>query len=369
MSSMSSTPPTSSVPSGSEKTLPVALIPAYMPEPALPEIVSELVASGSFQAVLVVNDGSGPAQDALFTAVAALPGVQVLRHAVNLGKGAALKTGMNHAACHFPDSVGVVTLDADGQHAVPDVLAVAAALGEHPAHLVLGVRGFGSGVPLRSRFGNAVTRQALRMVTGQKITDTQTGLRGVPMAMVPELLRLASTGYEFELDMLLRCKYSNRPIHQVGIATIYIENNRSSHFNPLLDSMRIYFVLLRFAASSVITAVIDNLVFALVFSYWGHVAGSQVVGRTAGLLFNYFANKTVVFHSQARVGQSFPRYLLLCVVSGIISYSLLTFIHSVTGIGVVQAKIIAETVIFFFNFVIQRDFIFSGADRPGEAPA
>ena len=132
------------------------------------------------------------------------------------------------------------------QHTATDILKLAAALSTTPNQVVMGARGFDAGVPLRSRFGNMLTRYIMRAVTGQKLGDTQSGLRAVPLSFIPRLLKLRATGYDFELDMLVTCKDSGQRIREVPIETIYIENNRSSHFNPLRDSMRIYFVFIRF---------------------------------------------------------------------------------------------------------------------------
>ncbi|MSU36619.1 MAG: hypothetical protein EXS36_16270 [Pedosphaera sp.] len=161
-------------------------------------------------------------------------------------QGAALKTGLNHAVVEHPGSVVVVTADADGQPAPADILKVASALtAAGDGHLILGVRGFATDVPFRSRFGNSLTRRIMKIVTGQAISDTQTGLRGIPFGFIPALLRLDPNGYDFELDMLVTCRSSGITIQEVPIATIYLNGNRSSHFNPLRDSMRIYFIFAR----------------------------------------------------------------------------------------------------------------------------
>ncbi len=346
-------------PSLSAKTQPAAVIPAYKPSAILPQLVRELLSSNSISAVVVVNDGSGPEYSPIFAEVRELSNVSVLDHAVNLGKGAALKTGLNHVACVFPTSAGVVTADADGQHTAEDILAAADALSSNPHALVLGARQFGGDVPLRSRFGNTVTRYIMHAVTGQKLTDTQTGLRGIPMDFIPELLRSRPTGYDFELDMLVRCKYADRHISELPIATIYIDQNRSSHFNPLLDSMRIYFIFLRFAAASLITAGIDNVAFIFALRFTSTIWVCMVTARLIAAAFNYVANKRGVFHSQATNASVLPKYWLSLLLGGTLSYGLIHLIVTYTKTGVVPAKILAETIIFFFNFVIQRDFVFS----------
>ena len=349
------------------KTQPVVVIPAYRPSRDLPKLVRDIAASDFIGAVVVVNDGSGPEYSDIFESLRAVPGVQVLDHFVNLGKGAALKAGLNFIACNSPQSVGVVTADADGQHTLQDILTTAEGLCANPHSLVLGARHFEGNVPQRSKFGNAATRWIMRAVTGQKLTDTQTGLRGIPMDFVPDLLRSKATGYDFELDMLVQCKYTSRPITEVPVSTIYIDQNRSSHFNPLLDSMRIYFVFIRFSAVSLVTAAIDNLVFVLALNLSSEILLCQAASRLAAGTFQYYANKTGVFHSKAHNTVALPKYLLSGVVTGSLSYALIHLILRYSSLSVVSAKILAESALFFFSFVIQRDFVFSQSQTTSQA--
>src|SRR6266852_2454174 len=217
------------------------LIPAYQPGEALLSLVKAL-AETDLATIVVVDDGSGPEFGAWFRDASACPRVLILRHAVNLGKGAALKTGLNHVLCELPHVAAVVTADADGQHHPEDVCRVAKAVAEHSTELVLGARRFqGGGVPLRSRLGNTATGLLFGLLVGQRLIDTQTGLRGIPIGFAPHLLRVTSNGYEFELDMLVLCKHLGVRMREVEIRTIYLDSNISSHFSPILDSMRIYF--------------------------------------------------------------------------------------------------------------------------------
>ena len=123
------------------------------------------------------------------------PSATLLRHAVNLGKGAALRTGINHILTHGPEeAVGVVTADADGQHLALTSSRVAEELSREPDSSDPGVRSFQDDVPLRSRIGNLLTRNLVRAVIGRKMSDTQTGLRGIPDALARDLLRLPCRG-------------------------------------------------------------------------------------------------------------------------------------------------------------------------------
>jgi putative flippase GtrA len=332
------------------------LIPAYKPEPTLADFVRTLISAGA--RTVVIDDGSGPDFASVFDAVQRSGCTVILRHAVNLGKGAALKTGLNYVACNDPAGVGVVTADADGQHTVEDVVAVAQSLATSPRCLVLGVRGFEGELPLRSRIGNAATRHLMRWIVGQEISDTQTGLRGIPLALIPRLLLIPHQGYEFELEMLLICKYEGIRIVETGIQTIYLDGNRSSHFNPWVDSFRIYFVLLRFTLVSLVSAILDNVVFAAVFLCWPNVATAQIAGRVLATLFNFWGNRNTVFRSQEQIGRTLSKYLLLVAASGGMSYALIHLFTWSGAMGVYLAKILAETILFFSNFVVQRDFVF-----------
>jgi putative flippase GtrA len=344
------------------------LIPAYRPSDSLLDVVRAL-AQKSLPHIVVVDDGSGPEFRDLFTRVAELPGVELLRHATNLGKGAALKTGLNHLLCRYPGLIGVVTADADGQHHPDDIQRVAESLVAHPESLVLGCRTFRGEVPLRSRIGNVATSAIMHALMGRKMSDTQTGLRGIPEAFAPRILRLEANGYEFELEMLLAAHRWGIPLVEEPIRTIYQPGNPSSHFNPIVDSMKIYFILLRFGSVSLLTALLDNLVFILALHQGGSILLSQALGRTVGLAFNYTMVRSSVFYSHQRHKAVLPKYLLLALVSGTASYGGIRLLSATLGIATVPAKLAVESLLFLVNFAVQRLFIFKPEDRSREPEA
>jgi glycosyltransferase involved in cell wall biosynthesis len=341
------------------------VIPAYKPSAALVDLVRTL-SKTALPAVVIVDDGSGPEYREVFAQASALPRVELLRHAVNLGKGAALKTAFNHVLCAYPDIAGVVTADADGQHHPDDIRRVAETLMERPGALVLGSRQFEGDVPLRSRIGNVATRGIMHALLGQKLTDTQTGLRGIPAELLPRLLQIESRGYEFELEMLIAAHHLEIPVVEEPIRTIYEPGNKSSHFNPIVDSMKIYFVLLRFGSVSMITALLDNLIFYLAYRRTGHVLGAQVLARVFAVTFNYTMVRGSVFYSRQRHKAVLPKYLGLVVVSGTASYGGIRWLAASFGIGAVAAKLLVETFLFFVNFAVQRAFIFKPQESAGE---
>jgi glycosyltransferase involved in cell wall biosynthesis len=334
------------------------LIPAYVPEASLPQTAAALL-KRPFLAVVVVNDGSPVSCEALFDQLRAMPRVHVLVHAKNLGKGASLKTGLGYIASSFPGCAGVITADADGQHSARDILRVAEQLAANPKALVLGARRFDSATPLRNRLGNQLSRLAVGLVVGQWLKDTQTGLRGIPRRLFDRLQAIPASGYDFELDMLTAAKHAGCEFAETPIETIYLSGNRSSHFNPLLDSMRVYFVLLRFGFVSLQTALLDNIVFLGVFSVGGGLLLAQAGGRLTGMLYQYSAARRAVFLSDESHRKTLPKYVLLATASGVTSYLLIRWLWLVAGVAVLPAKLLAETAMFFVNFAVSRDFIFT----------
>ncbi|MCH5276393.1 MAG: bifunctional glycosyltransferase family 2/GtrA family protein [Desulfovibrionaceae bacterium] len=343
---------------------PVALIPAYKPEPAILDTARALLASRRIAHVVVVNDGSGAEYDPFFRELTDM-GATVLRHPANLGKGMALRTGLKHIARAFPRSVGVVTLDADGQHLVKDVLATAARLLENPRALILGCRSFGQNTPLRSRMGNITTRLVMRVLAGLNISDTQTGLRGIPLFLVPKLLRLRTTGYDFELDMLILAKKERIPVAEVPIDTVYIDGNRSSHFHPLLDSMKIYLVFLRYNLSSLLTAGVDYAVFMTCTMLGLTLAPSMALGRGCSWAVNYGINRSFVFPSD-KGWQSLMPYLLFEISMAMLAYIGIDFLHRTLSLPVYGAKVLVESSLYLLTFTVQREIVFGPAACPRE---
>jgi glycosyltransferase involved in cell wall biosynthesis len=342
------------------------IIPAYRPSEILLRLIGAL-SEKPIPVIVLVDDGSGPDYREIFCRAAQFEKVRVVRHAVNLGKGAALKTGINYALCAFPELQGVITADADGQHHPDDIQQVADRLGAEPDRVILGTRTFSSSVPLRSRVGNLLTRTVMRALVGQHISDTQTGLRGIPARLLPRLLRLEANGYDFELDMLIAVRQQALRISEVPIRTIYEPGNRTSHFNPLIDSMKIYFVLLRFSWVSLMTAALDTLVFYLAYRRLGNLAASQALGRILAVAFNYTMVRRAVFFSKLRHASVLPKYLLLVCLSGTASYAGIQLLGSRFHIQPLPAKLLVESLLFFANFAIQRDFIF-GKSREEPRP-
>jgi len=175
---------------------------------------------------------------------------------------------------------------------------------------------------------------------------------------VPALLVLPSRGYEFELEALFVLKHRRTRVLQVPIRTIYEAGNLSSHFDPLVDSTKIYFVLLRFTLASLATALLDNVVFFSMLFAGSSILAGQAVARLVALFLNYALVKNFVFYSDQTHLRVFPKYLAAVVGFGFISYGLITFLVTQAGWSVLPAKILVETLSYIANFAVQRELVF-----------
>ncbi len=223
---------------------PIIIIPAYQPDNTLLLLLEQLVEQTENK-IIVIDDGSDSACNAIFNRADKYSAVHILTHKENRGKGAALRTGFRYILAKESSCSTVISADADGQHRAEDISRVSKACTEHPHHLILGVRQFTGYVPLRSRLGNSLTRRLYNLLFRQNLRDTQTGLRGIPVHTLTTLIALQGERYCYELEMLLKLMQLEGPVLEIGISTIYEKNNESSHFRPFHDSAQIYTTLFR----------------------------------------------------------------------------------------------------------------------------
>jgi len=136
----------------------------------------------------------------------------------------------------------------------------------------------------------------------------------------------------------------------------------------LRDSMRIYFVLLRYTLISLMASGLDNLFFFLFLQATGVVTGSLLAARCLAMCFNYVAVRNAVFLSKEPHRTLLPRYLLLGAANLCVSYSIVSYVTSSFRVGVMPAKMLTESFLFIANFALQRDFVFARR-WPALAPA
>lgn len=337
--------------------LPV-LIPAYNPDESLISVIRSLIQHGA-QHIIVVNDGSKAEYEPLFDKITTIEQCHVLHHAVNLGKGRAIKTGLNYYFLTFKDAPGIVTADADGQHLAKDIIKVVETFNRNPNALVIGSRKFGKGTPFRSLAGNVATKYVFWFSTGINISDTQSGLRCIPRHIVPAFIGMEGERYEYEMNMLISTKKYALKVIEQEISTVYLNDNKSSHFNPLIDSMKIYFLLLRFSMSSMFASLVDFIVFAITYNISLSIMTSMIIARIFSVNINFIINKHLVFHTKNTYMITVIKFYLAAVVMGSVSYFLIRTVTQHYGVNVLLSKFVIESVLFLFSFLLQRDIIFS----------
>jgi len=188
-------------------------------------------ASEHAETVIVVDDGSsdGSAERARGL------GADVVVHPRNRGKGAALITGLERAAAL--GFTHCVTIDADGQHAPADIPLLVRAAGQNPDAIVIGARDFAvDNVPGSSRFGRKFSNFWVRLETFNKLSDTQSGFRVYPVALV-RALSVPASRFQWEVEVLVRGAWSGLPIVEIPVSVYYAPpDERISHYRGWADS-------------------------------------------------------------------------------------------------------------------------------------
>ncbi len=348
----------------------IAIIPAYNPDSKLVELVYELIEKGNLQ-VVVVDDGSDERCQEVFDNICDVS--ILLRHQLNRGKGAAIKTALKYLYRKNLDIHGVVILDADGQHKVDDALNLLMELEAGDCSFALGVRTFSGEIPLRSRLGNNITKYIFYLFSGKWVSDTQTGLRAFKQRLIPQLLLIDGERYEYEMNVLLTLAKAKTPILEVPIETIYHDKQNScSHFRTVRDSFLIYKNLILFSGSSFVSFLLDYIIFfPLVYLFtlggFGNAMAlvlGNISARLVSAAFNYHLNKTYVFKYCKDHDKSALQYALLAISILILNTIILSVLYDHLGLSKAIAKLITEMTLFIISFTVQKLVIFNQPDYP-----
>lgn len=332
------------------------VIPALNPTYKLVEFTKELIKSG-IPKIIVINDGSDSSFNDIFNEVGQLGQCTVLTHKENRGKGRALKTAFSFIAENHPDLDGVVTADADGQHAVEDVLKISEMLSSHQNTIILGVRNFREeNVPRRSYIGNLTTSVIFHLLYGYKLDDTQTGLRGFPVHYLSWLIHLKGERYDYETNMLIYARQNDIGFTTVPIKTLYFDNNAGSHYSTIKDSAFILFRILSGLAGylmpSIMSGILDLSLFFLLNTFvfaslpaLKRIFFSTVVARVIASVFNYLINLTEPF-SLARKSMVYGfRSYIMFTTSLVFSACLVYSLSLVWSINETVIKLFADVVL------------------------
>ena len=347
------------------------LIPAYKPTDGLIELVREIRRNTSC-AIIVIDDGSGKEFRGIFESIKGINDCYIISYEVNGGKGHAMKKGFRlyqELYADDKDFSGVVTADADGQHLLKDILNIGNLLSENTNELILGVRSFRKDVPLRSKFGNNTTIFVYRLASGIKVSDTQTGLRGIPHRFVEDMISLDGERYEYEMTMLLEVKNLNMTIKEVPIETVYIDDNSGSHFSTIRDSYKIYKIIIKktyaikFMLAAILSSLLEYIIYAALISFTVISATvAQIPSRTISAVFNFILNKKVVFSDTYKTKSSYlwqaVLYFALAVFNLFAIAIPLNDLFINIGVNEYISVLLANGIQFVINYFIQKYLIF-----------
>jgi hypothetical protein len=252
----------------SEEEVKALVIAACQPSEALLTLLNHLPGD-RFAAIVVVDDGSGPGYAPLFARAAALPNVQIARHALPIGRGASTRTGIHAALLAAPDLTAVVTAVVAPANSADSAAAITQLSSASATALVLGIHQ----PPRRSLITRAVTRGLL----GQPLDQLDTPLRSLPAALLPHLLRIESSGPEFEVETLLAAEAHSIPIVEEPVAEPIESRPGSPRALP---------ALLKFALATGHYRTMGFAFALLTAAVLAAVAITEVHGFAAGHLFS-----------------------------------------------------------------------------------
>ncbi len=353
------------------------VIPSYEPDERLIALLHDLDAK-EMGPVIIVNDGSSEEYDKTFAEAEAIitkRGGKFISYRPNRGKGRALKTAFTYIKENMPEAIGCVTADSDGQHSPECINNIIDTLIKKPNNLVLGVRQFDKKeIPWKSWFGNTVTINVFSYVAGMRVSDTQSGLRGIPFKFMTELIDTKGERFEYEMQMLLECagKYD---LTEIPIETIYeSKENHQTHFRPVKDSIIIYKVLgkkfFKFVFASVSSFVVDITLFYLFVLLFKdtfpalYVTFATVGARVISAVYNYLINYKFVFKSNASRATSLTKYALLAIIQMSLSAGIVSLIvYLFPGCWETLVKAIVDMILFLISYAVQQRFVFSSKSK------
>ncbi|MBM4162766.1 MAG: glycosyltransferase family 2 protein [Ignavibacteria bacterium] len=214
------------------------IIPAFNAADTLPELLCRLSRFVDPTAILVVDDGSADGT----ADVAHRAGVGVLRHEVNKGKGAALRTGFERF-CSNNTFDSVITIDADLQHTPEELPKFLEARSKGSGNIIIGQRmRIGTSMPFHRVLSNAITSGLVSARTGRAIKDSQSGYRLLGREVL-EAIHLDTDGYEAETELVVKAALKGFSIEFVPVATVY--GRERSHMTHWTTVKRFLQVLLK----------------------------------------------------------------------------------------------------------------------------
>ena len=342
----------------------IIVIPSYEPDNKLIELIDKLNNYFNDFKMVVINDGS-KGFDSIFDVAKNKKNVIFLEHDVNKGKGEALKTAFRYIKDYEKNFV-IVTADSDGQHKPEDIKRVYDFYISHDYKVVLGSRKFENDVPKRSTFGNDVARGLLRLVENKHLNDTQTGLRAFDDSLIDFMLEIKGSRYEYEMNMLAELIRAGISIGELAIETIYINENKGSHFRPVRDFSRISACTMKYMIPFIITMIINLIAFISMDVIINNPSFTQymlmnLMSLALGLVVNMVITIFGIFYGNKYIFEKkkkFFRYLIVGII--LIGLSVLLFwlfdlfLNNYVLIKILTDLIVGIILLFINCFVLKK---------------
>ena len=332
----------------------ILVIPAFNPSVNLINLIDKLL--NSFVKIIIIDDGSISYESKdIFNKLEKLSKILILKHKVKLGKGKALKTGYEYCVNNIEFDY-LITADADGQHLDSDIIRVSNNTLIQKSDLIMGEREFDAKVPFRSRVGNVITAKIFSFLYALNLKDTQTGLRAYKKDIIKELILIKGNGYEYESNVLKWVAKSKKKISSIKISTVYIDDNSSSHFSPIKDSIKIYISIIGFPVSSFVSFLLDYLIFIILYISTNALFISIFFARIASGFVNFRINKFFFLDNQEKPFWYVQRYLILSIAVLIISYLLILLLINL-NFSPYLSKIIADSILYFVSIFFYKKIL------------
>ena len=354
------------------------IIPAYNEEAALPLVLKGLkdILDENFE-IIVVDDGSRDRT----VEIAKEHGVKTLVHPVNMGKGAAMRTGIEKSR-----GKNVIFMDADNTYPSDAILTIADLLDQHD--MVVGIRETKGNIAAFNRFGNEMFSKMFKFFYKTKVSDPLSGLYGLKKSCL-DLMQLSSFGFEIETEITIKASRMDLDVKEIPIQ--YDERIGETKLNPVTDGFRILSKILTFSFvfnpnysfifpgmilfmlsltlffilsfSSITVAGIRLDIHSLIFSCMSSIVGFQIltfglISKIYGTLYkNIPADSMTDFILKKRLWKPAAGLGLISTITGFFMISRIFYLWIETGFSPIMK--LHEAILSFFLFIMGIQIIFS----------
>lgn len=311
--------------------------------------------------LILISDGLDDAYQPQLRQLESM-GCVLLYHAVPLGLGRCIKTGLQYYQGHYPQGIGVVISGQREPFALDDLPQMLRSLTENPLSMTLGVAPHTRDTSINRRIEYWLCRQLFAVVCGKRMQNVRSPLRSLPMSLLPKAAVLEGEDESYMLNLLLVLCRNTVPVQEVPIS-------QHASLDPIPLGMwgKLLVVIAAFLLSSVASAIIDYALFIFMQTRITPVILTcQVVARAISSVFNFTLNRKLVFapvSGKGALGRMLAKYYILVIFSLGISTALLYLITHLLPISPILAKPVVEAFMYILNFVVQRDVVFKSKKK------